>query len=123
MAVVEPSGYLRIVDRKKDIIISGGENISSVEVEDVLYGHPDVRECAVVGRPDAKWGEVVHAAVSLKPGASASPAELLAWAAEHLAAFKAPRTIEIWDDLPKTGTGKVLKARLRSLLQGDAGRG
>ncbi len=121
MAFIHPEGYIKIVDRKKDIIISGGENISSAEIEDVLYGHPAVRECAVVGRPDEKWGEVVHAAVSLKEGSRATPAELLAYVQGRVAAFKAPRTLEIWDELPKTGTGKVLKTAIRSRLRQDAG--
>ena len=120
MAFIHPEGYIKIVDRKKDIIISGGENISSAEIEDVLYGHPAVRECAVVGRPDEKWGEVVHAAVSLKPGLAATPEEILAYVRGRVASFKAPRTIEIWDDLPKTGTGKVLKAAIRGRLRRDA---
>ncbi len=120
MAFLHPEGYIKIVDRKKDIIISGGENISSAEIEDVLYGHPAVRECAVVGRPDEKWGEVVHAAVSLKAGQQASEEELLAWVRARVAAFKAPRTLEIWDDLPKTGTGKVLKTAIRKRLRQEA---
>ncbi len=123
MAFIHPEGYIKIVDRKKDIIISGGENISSAEIEDVLYGHPAVRECAVVGRPDEKWGEVVHAAVSLKPGAAATPDELLAYARGRVAAFKAPRTLEIWDELPKTGTGKVLKTAIRRLLRQESDSG
>jgi len=117
MAVILPEGYIRIVDRKKDIIISGGENISSAEIEDMLYGHPAVRECAVVGRPDEKWGEVPHAAVSLREGAQATGEEILAYARGRLAAFKAPQSIEIWPDLPKTGTGKVLKTAIRRRLK------
>ncbi len=119
VAIIHPEGYIKIVDRLKDIIISGGENISTAEIEDVLYSHPAVRECAVVGRPHEKWGEVVHAAVSLRTGASASEEELLAYAREHLAAFKAPRSLEIWPELPKTGTGKILKSSVRERLQGD----
>lgn len=116
MAIIHPEGYIKIVDRLKDIIISGGENISSAELEDVLYSHPAVRECAVVGRPHAKWGEVPHAAVSLKAGASASEAELVTYVSSKVAAFKAIRSIEILDDLPKTGTGKVVKSAIRQRL-------
>ena len=120
MARIRPDGYIRIVDRRKDIIISGGENISSAEVEEVLYGHRAVRECAVVGRPDERWGEVVHAVVALKEGAPSSAEELLSYARGRLAAFKAPRTLEIWPDLPKTGTGKVLKSAIRARLLAEA---
>ncbi len=114
LAVVHPDGYLQIVDRKKDIIISGGENVSSVEVEGVLYQHPAVLEAAVVGVPDPKWGEVPKAYVVLRPGAQATPEELVAFCRERLAHFKAPKAVELVLELPKTATGKVQKFLLRS---------
>ena len=112
-AVVHPDGYVDIRDRLKDVIISGGENISSVEVEGVLLRHPAVQEAAVVGLPDAKWGEAPHAFVVLKPGATASADDLRAFARENLAHFKAPHTVTFVDDLPKTATGKIQKFVLR----------
>ncbi len=113
LAVVHPDGYMQIVDRKKDIIISGGENISSVEVEEVLYRHPAVMEAAVVGVPDPKWGEVPMAYVVLRPGAQATEGELVAFCREHLAHFKAPKTVRFVRELPKTATGKIQKFLLK----------
>jgi fatty-acyl-CoA synthase len=113
MAVVDEAGYLMIKDRSKDIIISAGENISSVEIEVALAAHPAVLECAVVAAPDAHRGEVPLAFVVLKPDATATATELRAYAREHLAAHKVPRRIELRDALPKGGTGKILKAELR----------
>ena len=113
MAVVNKEGYLQIVDRKKDIIISGGENISSVEVENALYSHPAVFEAAVVAIPDEKWGEVPYAFVALKPQMAASAEDLLAHLRTQLAGFKIPKGIEFRAELPKTGTGKVMKQELR----------
>jgi fatty-acyl-CoA synthase len=113
MAVVDEAGYLMIKDRSKDIIISAGENISSVEIEVVLVAHPAVLECAVVAAPHAQRGEVPVAFVVLKPDAQATAPELRAFAREHLAAHKVPRRIEFRDALPKGGTGKILKAELR----------
>ncbi len=113
MAVVDEHGYLLIVDRKKDIIISGGENISSVEIENTLYRHPAVLEAAVIAAPDDYWGEVPRALVVLKPGASATAEELIAFCRERIAHFKAPRAVEFLPELPKTGTGKIAKAALR----------
>jgi fatty-acyl-CoA synthase len=113
VATIDDEGYLLIVDRAKDIIISGGENISSVEVENTLYAHPAVFECAVLGVPDEQWGEVPRALVVLKPGATASEEELIAFCRERLAHFKAPKAVEFVDALPKGGTGKILKAQLR----------
>ena len=108
-----PDGYIEVKDRSKDIIISGGENISSLEVEECLYRHPQVMEAAVVARPDDKWGETPCAFVTLKPGAGAvSPEEIIAWCREHLARFKVPRTV-VFGDLPKTSTGKIQKFVLR----------
>jgi fatty-acyl-CoA synthase len=113
MAVVDEAGYLMIKDRSKDIIISAGENISSVEIEVALAAHPAVLECGVVAAPDAHRGEVPLAFVVLKPDATATATELRAYAREHLAAHKVPRRIELRDALPKGGTGKILKAELR----------
>ncbi len=112
-AVIHPDGYAEIRDRIKDVIISGGENISSVEVEGVLLRHPAVREVAIVGLPDERWGEAPHAFVVLKAGAAATEAELRDFAREHLAHFKAPRGITFLAELPKTATGKVQKYLLR----------
>jgi fatty-acyl-CoA synthase len=109
---MHPDGYVEIKDRAKDIIISGGENISSLEVEDVLYRHPAVMEAAVVARPDDKWGESPCAFVMLKPGGTASAAELTEWCRANLARFKVPKTI-VFGPLPKTSTGKIQKFALR----------
>jgi len=115
LAVQHPDGYIQIADRAKDIIISGGENISSVEVEGVLMGHPDVNLAAVVAQPDEKWGEVPCAFVELKPGASADEAGLIAFARETLAGFKAPKRV-VFTELPKTSTGKIQKFELRKTV-------
>jgi fatty-acyl-CoA synthase len=112
-AVVHPDGYVDIRDRLKDVIISGGENISSVEVEGVLLRHPAVQEAAVVGLPDAKWGEAPHAFIVLKPGVTATPDELRAFTRERLAHFKTPHTFTFVTELPKTATGKIQKFVLR----------
>ena len=112
LAVMQPDGYVKIRDRSKDIIISGGENISSLEVEDVLYRHPAVLAAAVVAKPDPKWGESPCAFVELKAGATVSEAELLEFCRQSLARFKAPRAI-VFGELPKTSTGKIQKFVLR----------
>ncbi len=112
VGVMHPDGYLEVTDRSKDIVISGGENISSVEVENTLYGHPAVLEAAVVARPDPKWGEAPCAFVTLKPGANVGAEELIAFCRERLAGFKVPRTV-VFSELPKTATGKVQKFVLR----------
>ncbi len=112
-AVVHPDGYVDIRDRLKDVIISGGENISSVEVEGELLRHPAVQEAAVVGMPDAKWGEAPHAFVVLKPGAAATSEELRAFTRERLAHFKCPHSFTFVTELPKTATGKIQKFVLR----------
>lgn len=114
LAVVHPDGYAQIVDRKKDLIVSGGENISSVEVEGVLYQHPAVLEVAVVASPDPVWGEVPRACVVLRSGARATAGELIAFCRERLAHFKAPKAVEFVDALPKTATGKIQKYLLRT---------
>jgi fatty-acyl-CoA synthase len=114
LAVQYPDGYIKIKDRSKDIIISGGENISSIEVEDVLYRHPDVLAAAVVAKPDARWGETPCAFVELKAGAATTAQVLVAHCKLHLAGFKVPRAI-VFGELPKTNTGKIQKFELRKL--------
>jgi fatty-acyl-CoA synthase len=116
LGVMHPDGYIELKDRSKDIIISGGENISTIEVEAVLYRHPDVLEAAVVARPDEKWGETPCAFVMLKDGARTTDAELMAFCREHLAHFKCPRTV-VFASLPKTSTGKIQKFVLRDLAR------
>jgi acyl-CoA synthetase (AMP-forming)/AMP-acid ligase II len=113
LAVVHPDGYIELRDRQKDIVISGGENISSIEVEKVLADHPAVSEVAIVAWPDEKWGEVPKAYVGLKPGATATAEDLVAWCRERIAHFKAPRHVE-FGPLPRTATGKIRKNELRS---------
>jgi len=117
LAVCHPDGYVEIKDRSKDIIISGGENISSIEIEDVLYAHPDILEAAVVARPDEKWGETPCAFVSLKPGASLTEDDVIAFCRERMAKFKAPKTV-VFEPLPKTSTGKIQKFKLRDQARG-----
>ena len=112
LAVLEPDRYVKIKDRSKDIIISGGENISSIEVEDALYRHPAVMACAVVARPDPKWGESPLAFVELRPGATATEAELIAHCRTLLAAYKVPKAVR-FEAIPKTSTGKIQKFELR----------
>jgi len=112
VGVLHADGYIELRDRSKDIIISGGENISTIEVENTIVKHPAVLECAVVSMPHEKWGEVPKAFVTLKPGAKATAEEIIAFTKELLAAFKCPKTIE-FGDLPKTATGKIQKFRLR----------
>lgn len=112
LGVKYPDGYIQLKDRSKDIIISGGENISSIEVEDVLYKHPDIQGAAVVARPDDKWGETPCAFVEIAPGSSVSETDIIAYCRENLAHFKAPRTV-VFCELPKTSTGKIQKFELR----------
>jgi len=112
LGVVHPDGYIQLKDRSKDIIISGGENISSIEVEDALYKHPAVAAVAVVAKPDDKWGETPCAFVELKSGATATAEELIAWCRTHLAAYKCPRHV-VFAEIPKTSTGKLQKFKLR----------
>lgn len=113
LATVDEEGYVFIVDRAKDIIISGGENISSVEVENVLYTHPDVLECAVIAHPDPKWGEVPKAVISLRSGSKSDEESLVAYCRQRLPGFKVPKKIEFVKELPKTGSGKIRKVDLR----------
>jgi fatty-acyl-CoA synthase len=112
LAVLEADRYVKIKDRSKDIIISGGENISSLEVEDALYRHPAVLACAVVARPDPKWGETPLAYVETKPGSTVTAAELIAHCKALLAGYKVPRDIR-FEEIPKTSTGKIQKFQLR----------
>jgi fatty-acyl-CoA synthase len=117
---MHPDGYIEIKDRAKDIIISGGENIASIDIERVLCAHPAVMEAAVVAGPDAKWGEVPVAFVTLKSGAAATGEQLIAYAREHLAHFKTPKRV-VFGELPKNATGKiqkfVLRERARELMK------
>ena len=119
LAVMQPDGYVKIRDRSKDVIISGGENISSIEVEDALYKHPAVMAAAVVAAPDPKWGEVPAAFVELRDGAEATEAEIIAHCREHLAGFKTPKKV-IFGPLPKTSTGKIQKFVLREQARSTA---
>jgi fatty-acyl-CoA synthase len=119
LGVLHEDGYIQLKDRSKDIIISGGENISSIEVEDVLYKHPAVAAAAVVAMPDPKWGETPCAFVELRPGASATEAEIIAWCKEHLARYKCPRHV-MFVELPKTSTGKIQKFKLREMAKAES---
>ena len=116
LGVMHPDGYIQLKDRSKDIIISGGENISSIEVEDALYKHPAVQAAAVVAKPDDKWGETPCAFVELKPGLEATTDELVAWCRKNLASYKCPRYV-VFAELPKTSTGKVQKFKLREIAK------
>ncbi len=116
LGVIYPDGYIQLKDRSKDIIISGGENISSIEVEDVLYKHTAVAFCGVVAKPDEKWGETPCAFIELKPNTSASAEDIITWCREHLAAFKCPRHVEFCE-IPKTSTGKIQKFQLREIAK------
>jgi acyl-CoA synthetase (AMP-forming)/AMP-acid ligase II len=111
---MDDEGYVTISDRKKDVIISGGENVSSIEVEDALFSHPAVAEVAVIGVPDEKWGESVTALVVLAPGASATEQELIDHCRSKLAHYKCPRAVEFRDELARTATGKLQKFKLRA---------
>jgi fatty-acyl-CoA synthase len=117
LGVMHPDGYIQLKDRSKDIIISGGENISSIEVEDTLYKHPAVQAAAVVAKPDERWGETPCAFVELKPGQTASADDLIAWCRKNLASYKCPRYV-VFTELPKTSTGKIQKFRLREMAKG-----
>jgi len=112
---LHPDGYIQLKDRSKDISISGGEHISTIEVEGALYRHPAVLEAAVVGRADEKWGETPCAFVCLKPGKEVTEEEIIAFCRDHLAHFKVPRSV-IFGELPKTSTGKIQKFALRRRL-------
>ena len=114
LGVWHADNYIQLKDRSKDIIISGGENISSLEVEDILYKHPDIIEAAVVARPDEKWGETPCAFITLKTGSTLTPEQVIAYCRENLAHFKCPKTV-VFTELPKTSTGKVQKFKLRDM--------
>jgi fatty-acyl-CoA synthase len=117
LGVLHPDGYIQLKDRSKDIIISGGENISSIEVEDALYKHPAIAHVAVVAKPDAKWGETPCAFVELKPGAAPPTVEeIIAWCRERIAAYKVPRAV-VFQEIPKTSTGKIQKFKLREIAR------
>ena len=116
LGVMHPDGYIQLKDRSKDIIISGGENISSIEVEDAIYKHPGVQAVAVVARPDDKWGETPCAFVEAKPGSDVTAEDIVAWCRERMAHFKCPRTV-IFAELPKTSTGKIQKFVLREMAK------
>ncbi len=113
LATLDSEGYVNIVDRKKDMIVTGGENVYSTEVENVLYMHPKILEAAVFGVPDEKWGEAVNAAVVLKAGETATADEIISFCKEHQAAYKAPKAVVFLEELPKTGSGKIYKKGLR----------
>jgi long-chain acyl-CoA synthetase len=114
LAYYDEKGFIYIVDRKKDMIVSGGENVYSREVEDVLYKHPAVAEAAVIGVPDPKWVERVHAVIALKAGTRATEKELITFCKEHIASYKAPKSVEFVDSLPKNPQGKILKKEIRA---------
>ena len=115
LATVNTEGYINIVDRKADVIITGGENVYSVEVEFAIYEHPAVLEAAVFGLPDEKWGEAVHAVIALKPGATATENDIKEFARNRIASFKVPKAISFIDTIPKTGSGKTSKSRLKEM--------
>ena len=119
LAVVDKEGYVNIVDRKKDMIISGGENIYSIEVENVLYMNSKILEAAVFGIPDDKWGEAVTAAVVLKPKETATEAEIIDFCKQHQASYKAPKSVVFLKELPKTGSGKITKKVLRDKYRSE----
>jgi len=123
LATVDEEGYIYLVDRKKDMIVTGGENVYSTEVEAVLYAHPKVKEAAVIPIPDADWGEAVHACIALRDGFQATSEDIIDFCREHLANYKVPRSIEFIDgELPKGGTGKILKKELRERYWKDRSR-
>jgi acyl-CoA synthetase (AMP-forming)/AMP-acid ligase II len=113
LATLDAEGYVNIVDRKRDMIITGGENVYSIEVENVLLAHPDVMEAAVFGVPDERWGEAVTAAVVLRPGREPAEEEIIAFCRRQLATFKVPKAVDFLPELPRTGSGKITKKRLR----------
>ncbi|MBO0840719.1 MAG: AMP-binding protein, partial [Sciscionella sp.] len=114
VAVIDSEGFITLVDRLKDMIITGGINVFSIEVERVLEAHPAVSQVAVIGVPHPQWGEAIHAVVQRKPGINVTEGELIEFAAERLTSYKKPRSIEFVDALPVSATGKVLKKELRS---------
>jgi acyl-CoA synthetase (AMP-forming)/AMP-acid ligase II len=119
---MDESGYLFIMDRSKDMIISGGENVYPREIEEVLVRHPAVREVAVIGVPDPKWGEAIKAIVSLSPGQSATEEELISFCKDNIASYKKPKSVDFVDELPKNNYGKILKRELRAKYWEDKER-
>ena len=117
MGCYDEKGYIYIVDRKKDMIITGGENVYPREVEEILYRHPAVQEAAIIGIPDPYWVEKVHAVVTLKKGAKCTADELIALCKKNMAGYKAPKSVEFVDSLPKNPSGKILKRELREKYQ------
>src|SRR5690606_34832776 len=111
---IDDDHYVTIADRKKDVIISGGENVSSIEVEDAIFQHPDVTEVAVIGVPDEKWGELVTALVVTTPGSALTEADVIAWTKQKLAGYKCPKKVEFREELARTATGKLQKFKLRA---------
>jgi len=111
---MDEDGYLFMMDRSKDMIISGGENIYPREIEEVLCKHPAVREVAVIGVPDPKWGEAIRAVISLVPGESVTAQEILLFCAQHIARYKVPKSVDFVDELPKSNYGKILKREIRA---------
>ena len=120
--IIDDDNYVVISDRKKDVIISGGENVSSIEVEDVLFQHPEITEVAVIGIPDEKWGELVTALVVTAPGSSLTEADVIAFAKTKLAGYKCPKKVEFRDELARTATGKLQKFKLREPFWADRSR-
>ena len=114
---LDPDGFLYIVDRAKDMIITGGYNVYSAEVENAVMAHPSIRDCAVVGLPDEKWGERVTAVVEVQPGIVLDPAELTAFVKSRIGSVKAPKQIELWTELPRSRVGKVLKSEIKAQLR------
>jgi acyl-CoA synthetase (AMP-forming)/AMP-acid ligase II len=119
---IDDDQYLTISDRKKDVIISGGENVASIEVEDAIFQHPDVTEVAVIGIPDEKWGELVTALVVTAPGSTLTSDDVIRWSKERLAGYKCPKRVEFRDELARTATGKLQKFKLRAPFWEDQER-
>jgi acyl-CoA synthetase (AMP-forming)/AMP-acid ligase II len=118
LAVIDAAGSVNIVDRKKDMIITGGENVYSIEVENVLYRHPAIREAAAFGLPDDHWGEIVAAAVVVHPDHTLKSDDVIAFCRERLSSFKVPRRVFFMDALPRTGSGKITKTAIRRTING-----
>ena len=116
LAVIDSEGYINIVDRKKDMIITGGENVYSVEVENVLYAHPSVLEAAVIGVPDPKWGEAIKAFIVLKPDSILNEKETIKYCRDNLAGYKTPKSVDFINELPKTGSGKISKRKIKEII-------
>ncbi len=120
--MIDADNYVTISDRKKDVIITGGENVSSIEVEDAIFQHPDVTEVAVIGIPDEKWGELVTALVVTTPGSTLTEDDVIAWSKTKLAGYKCPKRVEFRAELARTATGKLQKFKLREPFWSDATR-